>query len=323
MPGVWLLYESKDKAKVSHLPASQVVSIFIQISAYRDQELLKTIRNAIKQSSGQYQLVFGVHEVTAPEDSVLELDFEADITILTSIAPENLGVNAGRHLANSLYSGEEYYYQIDSHMRFANNWDAKAVADIKRYQRNGIAKPLLTMYPGNYWYKDEQEQFDVITDYVPTKIVFSAKPEQFTKTLVASQLAVPTSTHCAYTYSISAANVFTVGEFATLPRDTRIMFWGEELLTAATAFCHGFDLVVPTEHLAWHLYYSDQTVDQARRRHAWADYPDRWQELVRAEAGALEESLLSLQGQRSLSDFGRFAGLDFCARKLADHQLVK
>jgi hypothetical protein len=300
-----------------------VVSIFIQISAYRDQELFKTIQNAIDQSSGQYKLVFGVHEVVSPEDSVLEPDFEAEVRILTSIAPENLGVNAGRHLANSLYDGEDYYYQIDSHMRFVQNWDAKAIADIKHYQRNGIAKPLLTMYPGNYWYKDGVEEFDVINYFMPTKVVFSEKPEQFESTLIASQLATTTTVDCAYTFSVSAANIFTLGEFANLPRDTRIMFWGEELLTAATAFCYGFDLVVPTNHLVWHLYYVDQNAEQARRTHAWQDYPDEWQALVKASEGALEESLFGLRGERSLDDFGRFAGLNFNTRKLADHQLVK
>lgn len=300
-----------------------MVSIFIQISAYRDQELFKTIQNAINQSSGQYKLVFGVHEVVSPEDSVLEPDFDAEVRILTSVAPENLGVNAGRHLANSLYDGEDYYYQIDSHMRFVQNWDAKAIADIKHYQRHGIAKPLLTMYPGNYWYEDGVEEFDVIGSYMPTKIVFSEKPEQFAESLIASQLATTTSVECAYTYSVSAANIFTVGDFGNIPRDTRIMFWGEELLTAATAFCYGFDLVVPTQHFVWHLYYLEQTSEEARRHHAWADYPDEWQALVRAAEGALQESLFSLDGVRSLQDFGQFAGLDFEARKLINHQLVK
>lgn len=300
-----------------------MVSIFIQISAYRDQELFNTIRNAIEQSSGQYRLVFGVHEVIAPDDSVQHPEFDAEVKILTSVAPENLGVNAGRHLANSLYDGEDYYYQVDSHMRFVQNWDAKAIADIKHYQRNGIPKPLLTMYPGNYWYKDGVEEFDAIVHYMPTKIVFHEKPEQFADSLVASQLALTTTIDCAYTFSVSAANIFTLGEFAHLPRDTRIMFWGEEILTAATAFCHGFDLVVPTQHLVWHLYYVDQTPEQARRRHAWSDYPEQWGELVKAAEGALEESLFGLAGERSLEDFGRFAGLDFKARKLTDHQLIK
>ena len=300
-----------------------MVSIFIQISAYRDQELFNTIRNAIEQSSGQYKLVFGVHEVVSPEDSVLDPDFDAEVRILTSVAPENLGVNAGRHLANSLYDGEDYYYQIDSHMRFVQNWDAKAIADIKHYQRNGIAKPLLSMYPGNYWYKDGVEEFDVIAHYMPTKIVFSEKPEQFAESLIASQLATVTTVDCAYTYSVSAANIFTVGDFANIPRDTRIMFWGEELLTAAAAFCYGFDLVVPTQHLVWHLYHLAQTPEQARRHHAWQDYSDEWQALIKASEGALEESLFGLRGERSLDDFGRFAGLNFNTRKLADHQLVK
>lgn len=296
-----------------------MVSIFIQISAYRDRELAKTIQDARAKASGQYELVFGVHELIAEGDSVSDL---GDAKVLTSVAPENLGVNAGRYLANSLYDGEDYYFQIDSHMRFVPSWDAKAVAGIKRYQAQGIAKPLMTMYPGNFWYEDGVEKFDSIQNFRPTLISFHEKPEQFAHNLTPSQMAKPTSAACAYTYSVSAANIFTLGEFANLPRDTRIMFWGEEILTAATAFCHGFDLVVLTEALTWHLYHSGQSYEATGRHHAWQDYSGLWNELVEASSTALEESLFTLNGIRSLEEFGSFAGLDFGTRKLKDHQLI-
>jgi len=316
---VWLLYEPQDEAETSRVPTAQVVSIFIQISAYRDRELQKTIQDAIAKSSGQYELRFGVHEVIAEGDEVVDLG----VPTLTSVAPENLGVNAGRYLANSLYDGEDYYFQIDSHMRFVPHWDSVAVNGIKFYQGQGIAKPLMTMYPGNFWYEDGVEKFDSIENFTPTLISFHEKPEQFAETLAPSQMAMPTSRACAYTYSVSAANIFTVGEFANLPRDTRIMFWGEEILTAATAFCHGFDLVVPTAPLVWHLYHSGQSYEATGRHHAWQDYSRHWQALIEASTGCLEESLFALDGVRSIAEFGEFAGLDFQGRKLVNHQRVK
>jgi hypothetical protein len=297
---------------------AQVVSIFIQISAYRDRELQKTIKDAIAKSSGQYELKFGVHELIAEDDEVVDLG----VPTLTSVAPENLGVNAGRYLANSLYDGEDYYFQIDSHMRFVYHWDSVAVAGIKYYQSQGIAKPLMTMYPGNFWYEDGVEKFDSIQNFTPTLISFHEKPQQLVDTMAPSQMAKPTSLACAYTYSVSAANIFTLGEFANLPRDTRIMFWGEEILTAATAFCHGFDLVVPTGPLVWHLYHSGQSYEATGRHHAWQDYSRHWNELVEASKGCLEESLHNLNGIRSLEEFGDFAGIDFATRQLKGHQLT-
>ena len=178
------------------------------------------------------------------------------------------------------------------------------------------------MYPGNYWYENELEKFDSIENFTPTLISFHEKPEQFKQTMAPSQMAKPTALACAYTYSVSAANIFTVGEFANLPRDTRIMFWGEEILTAATAFCNGFDLVVPTTHLVWHLYHSGQSYEATRRHHAWQDYSKHWNELIQTSQGCLEESLRSLNGVRTLSDFGDFAGLDFENRQLKNHQLI-
>lgn len=295
-----------------------MVSIFIQISAYRDRELQKTIQDAIAKSSGQYELRFGVHELIAEGDEVVELG----VPTLTSIAPENLGVNAGRYLANSLYDGEDYYFQIDSHMRFVSNWDSTAIAGIKYYQNQGVVKPLMTMYPGNFWYENGVEKFDSIQTFTPTLISFHEKPQQLVDILTPSQMAKPTTAACAYTYSVSAANIFTLGEFANLPRDTRIMFWGEEILTAATAFCHGFDLVVPTGPLVWHLYHSGQSYEATGRHHAWQDYSTHWNELVEASTGCLEESLRNLNGIRSLQEFGDFAGIDFATRQLKNHQLT-
>lgn len=301
------------------MPDREMVSIFVQISSYRDRELTKTIEDAVAKSSKQYDITFGVHEIIAPEESSTALP--KNIRYAYSVAPENIGVNKGRAIANAFYAGEDYYYQIDSHMRFVQDWDIKAIHSIKQYQKLGIAKPLLTMYPGNFWYENGIEHFDAIDTFIPTKISFHEKPQDFAEKLIPSQMAIVADPECAFTFSVSAANIFTLGEFAYLPRDTRIAFWGEEILTAATAFCYGFDLLLPHTYLAWHLYHSGQTYEQIGRRHAWADYPSEWAALVSASDGALAESLSSLAGIRALQEFGDFSGLDFVNRCLIGHQL--
>jgi hypothetical protein len=47
-----------------------VASIFVQIAAYRDLEVTPTILDAIKQSSGNHTINFGVHTVYFDESEI-------------------------------------------------------------------------------------------------------------------------------------------------------------------------------------------------------------------------------------------------------------
>lgn len=92
-------------------------TIFVQIPSYRDWELPKTIHNCIEQSSGNNAIRFGVHNCVAFEGEVFVAP-KSNVSIKTSIAPSNVGIQQARYIANDLYDGEDYYFQIDSHTRF-------------------------------------------------------------------------------------------------------------------------------------------------------------------------------------------------------------
>ena len=75
-----------------------------------------------------------------------------NVKVIKSKAPDNLGMGLGRLIAHGFYNDEDYYLQIDSHSRFDDNWDEKAINSIKEYQALGFKKPLITQYPKNYWH---------------------------------------------------------------------------------------------------------------------------------------------------------------------------
>ena len=133
-------------------------SIFIQIPSYRDFELNKTIADAVNMASGTNFLSFGVHNCVLFDDEIeVKNDYPnwVEIKLETSIAPKNIGLQQSRYIANEFYDGEEYYLQIDSHMRFAKNWDTALIDGISKYQEMGISKPLITQYPPAYSYLDD------------------------------------------------------------------------------------------------------------------------------------------------------------------------
>lgn len=293
-----------------------MASIFVQIASYQDFELPKTVIDAVAKSSGNHVICFGVHNCVV-ENHQIFIPMVPNFRMQESQAPENIGVGLGRSIANSLYNGQDYYLQVDGHTRFYQNWDEELIRNILEMQAQGIKKPLLTAYPSSYSYNNNlKEHCD--WDRSVTSISFAEKPEQFEQTLIPSQLAVPSEGGIKQT-SISAGFIFTLGEFAYLGFNEKIMFWGEEILIAARAYTNGFDLMIPDKQYIYHLYYDHSSVFQKNlRRHVWKDYPDQYH-AKDLESKAEVYDILStarvgkdaLGTQRTLDEYGQYAGLDF------------
>ena len=292
-------------------------SIFVQISAYRDKELTATILDAIKQSSGNHDINFGVHFVYLEESEINVPDLP-NVKYATSKAPENVGVGVGRHIAHQFYNSEDFYFQCDSHSRFVKGWDEIAIHSVLDYQIQGIDKPLLTMYPANYWYKDltfTEIETDVMDILYRTNISFKEKPEDFKNLRIPSQLAVPCKDN-VFTKSVSAGCIFTVGPF--MPPNKDMAFWGEEILIAARSYTHGYYLMVPKQQFMYHLYYNWSNTEINRRKIFWEDFPNEFESMNKKSRdlvykvlmeGLIGEGLLGTE--RTLADYGVFAGLDF------------
>lgn len=298
-----------------------MASIFVQIASYHDFELPKTILDAVTKSSGNHTICFGVHN-TYVDDFQVFTPLVPNLKMRESKAPKDIGVGRARYLANELYAGQDYYLQVDSHTRFYKNWDDDLILNILELQQQAVAKPLLSAYPAAYSY-DNKLQEVCTWDRGVTKISFNEFPENFTNTLIPSQLAV-TSEGGGKQTSISAGFIFTLGEFAKIEPNQKIAFWGEEILTAARAFTHGFDLYIPKQQYIYHLYYDHTAVFQKNmRRHVWKDFPNEYSKLdteSKAEVfdilstGRIGEDALGTQ--RSLDEYGLWAGLDFKGRQV-------
>jgi hypothetical protein len=296
-------------------------SIFIQISSYHDHELPKTILNAIKMSSGKYKLNFGIHHIYHKEDDI-EIPNLANVKYSISKSPNNLGMGIGRRIAHQFYNGEDYYLQIDAHSRFDPNWDKFIVSEVKRFQEIGFEKPLLTLYPKNYWYKDGIEMFDAPSDG-NTYISFHENKEMFKNTRLPSQTAM-TNHGNIFAKSVSGGSIFTVGDFV-VPND-RIFANGEEIFIAARAFTRGYDILIPEHTYMSHLYYNVIEPEVNRRRLVWHDVsPDLLNVLTTVSYQEIykmfTENLVGpehLGSDRTLQDFEMYTGLDFTTGEVKD-----
>jgi hypothetical protein len=296
-----------------------MASIFVQIAAYRDFEVTPTILDAIKQSSGNNKINFGVHTVYLEESEINVPDLP-NVKHAESKAPDNIGLGIGRALAHQFYDGEDYYLQCDSHSRFIKGWDEVAIHSVLNYQIQGIHKPLLTMYPANYWYPSLDAKFvekDVLSSGQLRNISFHENPDQFRKTRIPLQTAMPIVDGSVFVKSVSGGSIFTVNGFQ--PFNTDIAFYGEEIWLAARAYTHGFDIVVPDEQYMYHLYYNhNKPAEINKRKLLWADFPDQFNALDVISKDLIYKTLtegttgdMLLGTERTIAEYGIFAGLDF------------
>src|SRR6187402_2663732 len=130
--------------------------IYVQIAAYRDPELRPTIEDCLAKAKYPQDLTFGICWQKAPEDRCLD-DFRANKRFRIDEMPweQSKGLCWARARLQRMYEGEDYTLQIDSHHRFAENWDETLLHYL---ELTGSPKPILTAYAGMYDPKSDQKK---------------------------------------------------------------------------------------------------------------------------------------------------------------------
>jgi hypothetical protein len=305
-------------------------NIFIQIAAYRDPELLPTIRDCIKNAKYPKKLKFCIAWQHAEEDTWDTLDeFKNDARFIVLDIPhlQTRGTCWARNEIQKHWNGEKYTLQLDSHHRFAKHWDAELIKMVKDLQKAGYKKPLLTAYVSSYEPNNDPNgrsidpwflTFDRFTPQGAVFFIPSAIPEWRNR-----KLPYPSRFY-------SAHFAFTLGEFCKeVPHDPNYLFHGEEISIAARAYTWGYDLFSPHKPLIWHEYSRNH-----RPRKSWDDIIEwgRWDN----ESLARNRRLLNIDGERDeTEDFGEFgfgpqrtlqqyeeyAGIQFSTRSIQKHTL--
>ena len=297
-------------------------SIFIQITSYHDYELEKTIRNAIDKSSGDTDLIFGIHSIFYEDNLWIEpVKRIPNVKLFESKAPDNLGMGLGRSIAHDFYSGEDYYLQIDAHSRFDQNWDTFLINEVNTHKSNGFKKPLITQYPKPFWYDGDLEKIREHEEVV-TQFYWKDK-ERFRRYRTPMQGTVLNPEGNVFSISVSGGSIFTEGEF--LKPNKLIFSDGEEIFMAARAYTSGYDLFIPSNMFMYHLYYGQE--GNNKRRMVYEDWQNQSRDLGQISADEIKLVLSGdgvigdyrLGSERTLYEYGKFCGLDFSTGEILDN----
>ena len=296
--------------------------IYIQIASYRDPELLPTVLDCIEHAKYPEDLRFGVAWQHNPDDAWDTLDkFKTDsrFRVLDINYLDAPGVCFARNQLNGLWDGEEYTLQLDSHHRFAQDWDVTCIDMIVELQKTGVKKPLLTSYIPSYNPDSDpdgrvHEPWELTFDrFIPEGAIFM---------LPQSMPNWKDRTAPLPGRYLSAHFVFTLGAFCKeVPYDPNYYFHGEEISMAVRAYTHGFDIFYPHKIIAWHEYTRKGRTKQWDDDVKWGERNAACHLRNRQLFGMDGEELIDM-GEfgfgttRTLDQYERYSGISFSKRAI-------
>jgi hypothetical protein len=307
----------------------KINTIFIQIASYRDPQLLPTLQDCIAKAKYPDNLRFGIawqHNDNDSWDNLDEYTNDNRFRIMDIDYRDSLGVCWARNLIQSLYKNEEYTLQLDSHHRFAQDWDVTLIDMLKELQSKGYSKPLITGYipsfdPDNDPAARVQEPWKMTFDrFIPEGAIFflPASFDKNTDNLNEPMLGRFYSAHFA----------FAPGSFAKeVKHDPYYYFHGEEINIAVRAFTHGYDIFYPNKVVCWHEYTRKGRSKQWDDDKKWGERNNTCHDRNRKLFG-MDNSVNDIDfgkygfgSVRSLKDYEKYAGISFSKRAVTQDVL--
>jgi glycosyltransferase involved in cell wall biosynthesis len=291
-------------------------TIFIHIAAYRDPELPKTINSALSRAQYPSRLIFGIClQDTNEAYSRFEYKDNPQFRIIFVPYDQSKGCCWARSQIDSLYRGEDYVLQLDSHHRFVPDWDTLLIEYLNKCPSK---KPILSTYVNAY--EPGGINDGVITDTKPCKMVCS----KFENGLVmfVPNFVSPDNLNDQPQQSmfISGHFIFTYGFWKReVPYDPLIYFTGEEHTLAVRSFTNGWDIFYPPKPIVFHMY------TRKGRPKQWDDIKDWWktdrESKLRVHNILINRANLGVYGlgrARTMDEYQRISGVDYTKQTLSD-----
>ncbi|MES2128833.1 MAG: GlcNAc-transferase family protein [Pseudomonadota bacterium] len=306
-------------------------TIFVSIASYLDPMLFFTLKDAVAKAERPDLLRFAVidQHIVDQRAAVRELTFGAQVRYLHVHPQDTLGVCWARNLAFSLYDGEDFLLQIDSHMCFEQGWDANL-----RSQHASLlarsAKPVLSTYPYPFEMVNGAPQYT--RPEGKTALVLRPHPEtpltdgEVVLRFIAKHLFTDAPVNGCH---MAAGFIFCAGSFVgEVPYDPYLYFHGEEQSLSVRAYTRGWDIFHPTWVPLYHLYKQANTPHDTHHWHGDVDSHRAFRGSYLTERAKLRLTRLlcgdglpgtyGLGTARTLADFAAFCGIDYQQKTVSD-----
>jgi hypothetical protein len=305
------------------------MSIFLSIASYCDPLMSFTVQRALATARNPESLHFGVVD-QVPTDwprPVAGLASPARLSYVRIDAVDARGPCWARAIAMTLYDGEDFFFQVDSHMDFDTGWD-EVLCDQLRTLMRGRRGAVISSYPNPFVFEGEQlvrrnNNADVLVHVVKPSSTFEAGHP------VLSFEAHPTATNAPVEgFHLGAGCLFGPGGIVQLfPYDPFLYFHGEEQAFTMRLYTHGWDIFHIPNLPVFHLYNNADAGAPPRPMHWDAEHESQrsigWWLYEQRSRGRLAQlvanaplGVYGLGKIRTVADYAAFSGIDYAARTI-------
>jgi hypothetical protein len=304
--------------------SSNLPKILLHLPAYREPELIPTIKDALKQATFPERLVFGICRQYNPEDgfdNVDEFRNDSRFKIYDMLYTEAKGLPYARAIINEkLLEDEDFVLQLDSHHRFVEGWDVTLTGWYNELLKEGY-NPLICGYLPYYNpFNDPADRvqepwFSEAASFYPHGTIF-IRPTGFPVDWTKLEKPIPAR-------FLSGHFCFGPNRWAKeIRHDPDIYFSGEELNLTVRSYTHGYDLFHPHRVIVWHATMREERSnmliwdDQSKRGDdMWWRQQDigrsKIRQLLRTEDNGFDLTGYDLGTVRTLRDYEKYAGIHF------------
>ena len=243
-----------------------ISTIYISIPSFRDKELVLTIEDIFKKAYKPERIWIGVVEQNDPNDhpDTFAKNAKVDqkhIRVYNMLPSQAKGVTYARTIGESMWKGEEYFLQCDSHMRFEYGWDAELIDMLLRCPKP--FETVISMYPEGYL-REEDSKGNVSYSVAVRKGWRRERYKFFNAQGIVEFESVTTNDPIpeipqkipfwSACLAFSSSNILKQIPFHP---NTNYLFFGEEIFMTARLFTHGWDIRGPRYSIAYHLWKRD------------------------------------------------------------------
>jgi len=301
-------------------------TILVHLPAYREPELIPTIKSALENATHPDRIHFGICRQYNPEDGFDSLEEYKDdprFKVHDMLYTEAKGLPYARAIINEeLLTDEDFVCQLDSHHRFAEGWDSTLIGWYHQLEEDGH-NPLICGYLPYY------DPYDDPKARVQEPWLSEAASFYPFGTIFIRPCAIPNWKSLTKPFPAR----FLSGHFAFGPNkwakevkhDPNIFFSGEELNLTVRSFTHGYDLFHPHQCVIWHATMRTERDgmlvwdDQSKRGDTsfWSTQDtarSRIRQLLGVEDNGYDLGDYDIGTVRTIRDYEKYAGIHFKKR---------
>ncbi|GMH32289.1 hypothetical protein BSKO_00123 [Bryopsis sp. KO-2023] len=311
--------------EVKNRSASTSGTIFVSIACYRDPECQWTIYELFKKAEFPDSVHVGVvwQCRVGEDDGIMRIagdqKWRKNVREIRLPHDQATGPCKARKLAESLWAGEDFFLQIDSHVRCVDKWDTKmkdmlAVAE----GQSTSGKALLSSYPPNY--EGQGPSATTPDETLPVLLCAESFDQDGMLRIAGRRLSQP---HDAPIPTLFWAAGFSFSKSSLLAEvpyhDFPFLFFGEEISMLARIWTNGWDVFAPNSVVLFHQWsrkdrptiWKDGLVDNELKKSSQQSIKDLLQ-------GRDTRSGIQLGDVRSIDQFWKHCGVRFSEQAIEE-----